>query len=351
MSVTIQNKLNPIFETIMLLGIDYEMDRAKEETVLKLNELGGDGEAIFRKHLKEFEKYASVFQKNRVITEGEDFYFKEVSLDFYITFTSLFFIREGFIDEIGRMDNEQLTGIIIENSEELFDKTIPDYSQEHYEDFIKSGSLIALVDGMQLSESEKWKTFLILRNPHEYYSRFAGIIKSNIPAYEKAYKAIEISIDKYIGGFIKARSKDAQGGLIGLDKELKGNIISTVIPSMALAAGGLISFKGYYYGLLLDKIYAEINKKGNGKEYLIGCLKALSDKSKLEILITLKSCPKYATELAEQLGITTATVSHHMSTLLTCEMIYLEKENGKIYYHVNDEAIRNILEQLRSILL
>jgi DNA-binding transcriptional ArsR family regulator len=104
-----------------------------------------------------------------------------------------------------------------------------------------------------------------------------------------------------------------------------------------------------YYGLLAEKAIKELGYD-NGKEYLKICLKALSDSSKLEILSTLKTSPKYAAELAVQLGLTPATVSHHMNMLLSARLVYVEKSDGKYYYHLNKDSIHEILEQLNSML-
>ena len=46
-------------------------------------------------------------------------------------------------------------------------------------------------------------------------------------------------------------------------------------------------------------------------------MKAFGDKSKFEILYSLKESPKYNLEIAEQLHLTAATMSHHVNILLS----------------------------------
>ncbi len=351
MSINIKNKLDPIFETIILLNQGFECDKLKEMIVLLLNELGGNGEVIFHKYLKEYEKYVQVFQKNRISLDGEEFYFKDTSIEFFMSFISLFLIQNDFIHTVDTMTNQQIIRVIYEHSEDLFDITLPAYSDEAHEDFMKIENLISMINSTQLNENEKWKMLLVLQNPKEYYSRFAKMIIRNIPAYEKAYTAIESTIHKYIKLYVKQFSDGKYENTLGIGEKLRESDVHDITPTMALATGELIGVNGCYYGLLIDKIYSEIRQKGKSKDFLLGCLRALSDNSKLEILITLKSCPKYATELAEQLGITTATVSHHMNTLFTYQMVYLEKENGKAYYHLNTQTLTDIINQLNLLLL
>jgi DNA-binding transcriptional ArsR family regulator len=350
MDVTILDKLDPVFETIMLLNLGYEIDKLKETVVSQLNDLGGNGDSIFQKLFKEYEKYVCNFNKFRVKGEGEDFYFKDTSFEFYIYFVSPFFLNKDLIANIYQMNNDQVLELLYERSEEIFDIKLPVESKNSYEEFKKINNMISFVNSMHLNESDKWKMFLVFQNPLDYYRHFADIIKDNNIAYEKAVLSVKPSIDKYMKAFSKSFSTEKLNSQLSIGMKIKDDI-HMVIPSMALALGVLINTRECYYGLLVDKIYAEIGQKNNNQEYLIGCLKALSDNSKFEILMSLKVCPKYATELAEQLSLTTATVSHHMNTLLTYQLVILEKENGKIYYHINEPSINNFLEQLSLIIL
>ncbi len=78
---------------------------------------------------------------------------------------------------------------------------------------------------------------------------------------------------------------------------------------------------------------------GISTERAINAMKLLSDKSRFEIMRYIHSHNAYGNEIAEHLGLTTATVSHHMSTLLEANLISLEQKNGKIYYHINKDTL------------
>lgn len=352
MSITIQNQLDPLFETVILLFVGYDLNNLKDTVVSQLNELGGDGESIFYKYLKDFEKYIHNFQKKRIVSKEDEFYFKDTSLELFNALVAPFLIDRGLLDSIGGMNNSQIREILFQNSEEIFGRNIKDYCGEEYEDFWKTEDITKFINSTDFNESDKWKIFLVLQNPHDYYNNLASMIKSNIPAYEYAIETIRSSFEKYLKQFSKDFSGDIKVEQFHVGNILKDSTIKVVIPSMAVGIGVIIGLSDTcYYGLLVEKVFEEIGKKNNSKDYIISCLKALSDNSKLEILISLKVSPKYATELAEQLGLTSATVSHHMNTLLTYNMVYLEKENGKYYYYVNDTTLKDILEQLRLLIL
>ncbi|MHC1747844.1 MAG: ArsR/SmtB family transcription factor [Cellulosilyticaceae bacterium] len=83
---------------------------------------------------------------------------------------------------------------------------------------------------------------------------------------------------------------------------------------------------------------------------LLSFLKIVSDKSKLEILKLLRHNKLYATELADKLEITGATISHHMSALANMGLITIEKTNNKVYYSLNLEKIRYYTKELTNLL-
>ncbi|WP_053985854.1 ArsR/SmtB family transcription factor [Niameybacter massiliensis] len=78
-------------------------------------------------------------------------------------------------------------------------------------------------------------------------------------------------------------------------------------------------------------------------------LKAIADSSKLDILRYLKEERLYASQLAERLGISNATVSHHVSTLLSLELISCEKEQNKVYFILNQTKIHDYIDILKYL--
>lgn len=84
-------------------------------------------------------------------------------------------------------------------------------------------------------------------------------------------------------------------------------------------------------------------------EWLLKSLKALSDKSKYDILLYIKEKPSYGSEIAKQFSLTTATVSHHMNKLLGLGLISVEQRDGKVYYQTNREEMRKLFDACKNI--
>ena len=113
-----------------------------------------------------------------------------------------------------------------------------------------------------------------------------------------------------------------------------------------------VTFLSYgYQGVLITYLDAGKTARSYPKEWVIRQAKALSDKSKLDILCELKRARKFNLELAESLGLSPSTVSHHMNSLLICDFVTVEKRDGKVYYCLQKESIRGFLNGVEEMLL
>ncbi|MFA7673724.1 MAG: metalloregulator ArsR/SmtB family transcription factor, partial [Clostridia bacterium] len=83
---------------------------------------------------------------------------------------------------------------------------------------------------------------------------------------------------------------------------------------------------------------------------LVNDLKAISDTNRMDILISLKSGKKYARELMDLTGLTSATISHHMGELITRQLVTVEKSGVRLYYTLKKEKISEITDGLRDLL-
>ncbi len=97
-----------------------------------------------------------------------------------------------------------------------------------------------------------------------------------------------------------------------------------------------------------------IRYKGNSefsKENLLNALKTITEKTKFEILLMLGKERMYGSQIAKRIGITTATVSHHVAQMVSLGLIIVGKEQNKVYYQLNRDVISDFIEDLRHKLL
>lgn len=87
-------------------------------------------------------------------------------------------------------------------------------------------------------------------------------------------------------------------------------------------------------------------------EKLVLTFKALSDETRLKMLVILSRRRICAKGLAKHLGISEAAVSQHLKVLREAGIISGEKEGYYVYYNVQKQAlaeIKSFIEQLTSV--
>jgi DNA-binding transcriptional ArsR family regulator len=80
-----------------------------------------------------------------------------------------------------------------------------------------------------------------------------------------------------------------------------------------------------------------------------GC--ALSDPTRVEILLRLRSGPGYPSELAEQIGVSRQILSNHLACLRGCGLVVVEPEGRRSRYELADQRIAHALDDLIGLVL
>lgn len=94
-----------------------------------------------------------------------------------------------------------------------------------------------------------------------------------------------------------------------------------------------------------DIVYLEIylNRLYGGNMSFADTFQALSDNSRREILLMLKSGRMSAGEISSHFNMTNATVSYHLSQLKKADLITEIKEKNYIYYELNISVFEEIM--------
>lgn len=76
---------------------------------------------------------------------------------------------------------------------------------------------------------------------------------------------------------------------------------------------------------------------------------ALSDDTRREIVILLRSRPHTAGEISDQFSLSPATVSHHLSVLKGCGLLKCERRAQTLIYSLNLSAFRALQKELTQL--
>lgn len=344
MSDKVYSELDPVFETMSLLYHSYNFDEKKQEIKKALYELGIDGERFYSQHLKVYEKYVQSFMRNKIPHSEDEFFFGEKDSNYFLVLLWLISENQEWIVSTPEGLTDQLINEqIIYICKGIFGDDTQVTSFETLEDIIQ------ILENSELEENEKWRLLCFMQRPSRYVLNLIQRINANMQAYQKAVRDIDKPLKKLLEQYhLGIENRD--------DKrfyEIKNKISegSNVYPSMIFPISQMMFEKSCYYGLLSDRLLKDTETSLHSKKLLLMRLKALSDASKIEILTSLKISPKYNLEIAREMGLTAATMSHHMNVLLNCGFVGVEKREGKVYYHLEKEGIKEMLKEIEQGLL
>jgi len=83
---------------------------------------------------------------------------------------------------------------------------------------------------------------------------------------------------------------------------------------------------------------------------LIKILKAVSDKNRMRIIKMLEVRPLCVCEITSILGLATSTVSKHLSLLKDSGLLFEQKENKWVIYHLNGSSRDRSIQQILSLI-
>lgn len=80
-----------------------------------------------------------------------------------------------------------------------------------------------------------------------------------------------------------------------------------------------------------------------------GC--AISDPTRVQILLILRDAPDYPSELADKIGVSRQILSNHLACLRGCGLVAAEPEGRRSRYRLADERIGHALGDLIGLVL
>ncbi|MDF2819595.1 MAG: transcriptional regulator, ArsR family [Clostridiales bacterium] len=227
-------------------------------------------------------------------------------------------------------------------------------------DFINcnDGDIIDILDKIQISNECKWLFTSTARN----YKVYVNQIEELFIRVERVILSKLDNFKQYIDSFCSKYEKIIENEpekyfYANAQIKLKSNQKITIIP-------GIVGFNSILYdkplnegandqllvGVLFDEMRLRM-KSYMSDEKICKNLKVISDASKFEILKIISDTPAYGQELSDKLGLTTATISHHMKALIQSHFIKIQTDANKIYYLMDRENIEQFLDQLKESLL
>ena len=325
-------ELDPIFETFFLLLDSNGEKKQKKEVIRQLDDYGINGAAFYAAHYAVAERYFDAFADRMVETPGNAV-FEDMSDELALLVIAILFLHPEWLDDFDAVADRDALAVV----------------RDAVTEWLESGEdAIGALEASELSDRAKWQIAALLQQPKQKFALVIEAINANIAAFRHA----AAKLDAEIAPLLAQLGSHVENGtlppvvhsLSTFDPEAR------VVPSMAVSLVLMAFGEFCVIGLLLDKVFSDQDESLTDTEAIL-VAKSLSDASKLEILRTLKGGSQYNLELAQTLGLTPATISHHMSMLLSAGLVEVSKKGSRVYYRLCTGGIERYRVWLEEALL
>lgn len=329
--------LHPFLETLGLIYMTKNFEAVKTDLLNSLKEMNIDGAQFYKQYLSYLDNYVQVFEDTYSLKQEETFFFG-YNTEFFLTVLAM--ATELFESN---SDPDQLT------QSHIFSVMNSFLKQKNSEKASNSSDMenwFLLLQSSEYSEDTKWRLLELIHNPVKKFQELFHIYENNRTAFDVTFQKNKKQLEKLVSQAPSEPSDVICSLMSEFHPESKRFYLTAVLPLMEWITPTII-----FQGVLTNKLDLYQKNLENAKEMLPPILKLLGDKSKFEILCLLKSHGRYNLEIAEELQLTPATASHHMSLLLSNHMVTVEKKDGRVYYQLNQETLREIMKCFGEIFL
>lgn len=329
--------LHPFLETLGLIYMTKNFEAVKTDLLNSLKEMNIDGAQFYKQYLSYLDNYVQVFEDTYALKQEETFFFG-YNTEFFLTVLAM--ATELFESNA---EPDQLT------QSHIFSVMNSFLKQKNSEKASNSSDMenwFLLLQSSEYSEDTKWRLLELIHNPVRKFQELFHIYENNRTAFDVTFQKNKKQLEKLVSQAPSEPSDVICSLMSEFHPESKRFYLTAVLPLMEWITPTII-----FQGVLTNKLDLYQKNLENAKEMLPPILKLLGDKSKFEILCLLKSHGRYNLEIAEELQLTPATASHHMSLLLSNHMVTIEKKDGRVYYQLNQETLREIMKCFREIFL
>ena len=219
-------------------------------------------------------------------------------------------------------------------------------------------SLLQFLTVYPCSQQTKWICSQLWREPQAYLDAYRELLALCTPVIRRHCTAMQPLFDATAAQLRQDLSSDAPEFLRQLGMEHVEGDPLLARPSAAFFNGiGLVwdqsrpaSPVHLIAGVCHHRLGQLIRQYSDNTEYLSDRLKSISDKRRLDIIKLLKSGPLCGQDLAERIGLSPATISHHMNSLVTAGFITMDKQGTRVSYSINEKYVDNFLQNLSNTL-
>lgn len=220
-------------------------------------------------------------------------------------------------------------------------------------------TLMYFLEPFPCGSQAKWICAQVWQQPEQFYRQYRELVRLATPVVEKYDLLLQPLIQTAVNQAAQALKNDPNAfwRSLGISAAPQDSLV--IYPMVNNFNGIGITWdhtvsEGTAYltiGLLRNSLSEMIHRYSDNSEFLADRLKALSDQRRIEILKALKTTPMYGQELADLVSLSPATISHHMSSLVSAGFVSVNRQGARTSYTLHRENLNSFLQNLHMTLL
>jgi DNA-binding transcriptional ArsR family regulator len=345
-------KFNPnvsrIYDYLLFPRVYYFQDEKDEEDLLE--------EVIDDQYL------AFVEEMNEVLapfaTEIDQFYQKGVyaQYEFCNILLHAFKIYDyqsehQYLNDLMQMDEVVFRDEII--------KSLLSMETELKEAELNQSNAIKYINALKIDPANKWNLLMMVQNPKDHLQNFINLLHKIQPYFDQYYQKtlpVMMSTGERLSKMLASKNTNEVFRKItknSIDYDFSGFdecliYISSVFPyTLRFFSSDDCRF---VWGMYMEKSFEKIQELHENKMIQrVKIFKSLGDQTRYETLRLLAQGITSIKDIANQLDVSSATISYHINEFLTSGVIIISREkNKKAGYIVDHHRIEEVIENLKK---
>lgn len=263
---------------------------------------------------------------------------------------------EEMLEIIDKSDEYTMISYMVESI--FYEKNNKNIHEVYDWDMIKSNpnELLNIIEKLELTdENIKLKLIESIENPKETKQRYIMLLsqfyeKAYMPFEEEIYKTIVPEIEQYEKEFSSNPEKFCRKYFLK-DINVFGQVIMIHISFFKYSGSDYWSSRKGIECIIFGSETWRFIKEEPERERILNFLKAISDKRRMSIIELLAEKPCYVNEIAEEIGMSAATTSYHLTNLQELGIVDFQRYDHRFYYYLNKDKLRELFNEAMKIYL
>lgn len=280
-----------------------------------------------------------------------DFIEQIVTKDKLLTYTN----PQVFLDYLLDLSNNEIKQMFVKSLLK-HEKDKPNINEVISDILSSNEKIMALINDLPIDSAVKWNLYMIMQEPAKYLNVYVKLLREVYPLFLDYYHHFEtkiITYGKFLENFLNEK------GSIGLEEithsllnkslvldDHNDLLISCIFPysiSFFDLPDGPIIVWGLHVEEASKKLKENYDNRLNNR---IQVFKNLGDKTRYEVLKLISKGITATKDIANELNVSSATISYHLNALLTAKLIKISTSNRKFSYEVDIDVINEVFKEL-----